>query len=534
MKRNRKNSILIIDDERDNISTLKAILSPEYTVYASTSGKDAIETANEFLPDVILLDVLMPDMDGYDVITEFKKSDITRDIPVIFITRLDNINAEIKGLALGATDYIMKPFHPVIVKLRIQNHIQIVEQLKQQTLVTKIAHNYLVKACKDKLHTDTLRIVGEFLDIAAIMLYKNEKNYNFICQNEWINPELKVQTCIGNKLELNEQIISNINNLLSGNEKDLCLQSNNPLFNDLIITDRKNFINYIAAPIFIKEKMSAILVFSREDDEREWSKSETDLAVLVASILSGVFERDAIQYEEYLSRAKSEFLSRMSHEMRTPLNAIIGILQVFNLLGVPENIKEHCNVMDSSAQTLLHLINDVLDVSDMEYGSFKLSEAAFDFKKMTWDILREADNKASKKQQLLDCNIDVAIPSFLFGDEKRLKQVFNTLLINAIKFTPENGEISFNASLVSEEKNIITIMIEVEDNGIGIPKDLQDKVFNIFEQADKSVTREYSGAGIGLAFSKRIIEMMDGNITVKSELNKGSKFSFTFKMKRDK
>ena len=125
-----KNSILIIDDESTNISVLKTILSPEYTVYASSDGQDAIETAEEFLPDVILLDVLMPDMDGYDVIAVLKSSKSMADIPVIFITGLDNADAEEKGLTLGAADYITKPFSPAIVKLRVRNQVNLVNYVR--------------------------------------------------------------------------------------------------------------------------------------------------------------------------------------------------------------------------------------------------------------------------------------------------------------------------------------------------------------------------------------------------------------------
>ena len=269
-----------------------------------------------------------------------------------------------------------------------------------------------------------------------------------------------------------------------------------------------------------------------EDNEREWSKSETDLALIVASIFSGVFERDAIQHAEYLSRAKSEFLSRMSHEMRTPMNAIIGILQVFNLLGIPDNMKEHCAMMKTSADSLLNMINDVLDISDLEYGSFILADSVFDFKTMVWDILRDADNNASKKRQLLDCKVDSEIPDTLYGDEKRVKHVITILLSNAVKFTHENGEISFNARVIDEENGIVTIKIEVTDNGIGISKEKQNNIFSIFEQVDTGLNREYGGIGLGLALSKRIIELMGGSVGVESELGKGSKFWFTCKMKR--
>ncbi|MCL2175062.1 MAG: ATP-binding protein [Treponema sp.] len=532
MKSGKKNSVLIVDDERDNISALKAILSPDYTVYASTNGKDAIETVLEFMPDVILLDVLMPDMDGYDVITSFKNSEKMRDIPVIFITGLDNINAEIKGLALGASDYISKPFHPAIVLLRVQHQMQLVERLRQQALMTKISHNFLVNANTDSLYTDTLRMIGEFMDIATVLLYKLDISNNIItCQNEWLNPQLNLQTRIGDKIELNEKLLSIVKNLLQNNENDLFSHSSNVIFKEYVKTKRQYLENYIVTPIFVKGNMSALLIFSKEENAK-WNESETGLAVLVASIFSGIFERDAIQHAEYLSRVKSEFLSRMSHEMRTPLNAIIGILQIFDLLGVPDNIKEHCVVMNASANKLLVLIDDVLEISDIEYGAFKLAETVFDLKKMLWDLLRETDENAIKKRQLLECKVDSNIPDLLKGDERRLKQVITTLLDNASKFTEEDGEINFDASVINSDDETVTIQIGVTDNGIGISEEQQKNIFSVFEQADNGENRVYGGAGLGLAIAKRIVEMMKGKIWVESELGKGSKFHFTCMLKK--
>jgi putative two-component system response regulator len=149
----KRNSILLVDDERANISALRTILSPEYVVYASSGGQDAIETVEEFMPDVILLDVLMPDMDGYDVISRLKNQKKTQAIPVIFISGLDNADAEKKGLDLGAADYIAKPFSAAVVKLRVKNQINLVNRARlldrkilQQKLMTKISHSFLTDA----------------------------------------------------------------------------------------------------------------------------------------------------------------------------------------------------------------------------------------------------------------------------------------------------------------------------------------------------------------------------------------------------
>jgi len=529
----KKNSILIVDDERDNISALKTILSGEYVIHASTNGKEAIETAVEFMPDIILLDILMPEMDGYDVITAFKNSEITRNIPVIFITGLDDINAEIKGLSLGASDYITKPFHPAIINLRVKNQIQLIEQHRQETFITSMAHNFLVQSNTGTLYKDTLRMAGEFMDIATILLYKIDKDSNtFICHDEWINTGLNLQTRIGDKIDFKEEIVSKVNSMLAANEKEFCFSSSDIKLGDEIKLHRQYLNNYIIAPIFIKRKINAFLAFSIIDSDKNWSKSEKDLASIIASIFSGVFERDAIQYAEYLSRAKSEFLSRMNHEMRTPMNAILGTLQIINFSNFSDDIKKHCNIMKMSADTLLRMIEDVLDISDLEYGSFSLTESVFDFKAVVWDLLKFADKNADKKHQLLDCQVDRSIPDALYGDEKRIKHVITALLANAVKFTPENGEIGFDAHVVEEGTAAVTLKVEVTDNGIGMSKEQQNNIFSIFEQADNSFSREYGGIGLGLALSKRIIELMGGNIGVESEVGKGSKFWFTCKMRK--
>jgi len=296
MNSSKKYSILIVDDEKSNISALKEILSPEYTVYASIDGQDALETAQEFMPDVILLDIIMPGMDGYAVIAALKDSEKTHNIPVIFITGLDNIEAEEKGLALGAADYILKPFRSAVVKLRVQNQIKLLNQLRQQALMAKISHSFLADAYVETLFADTLRMVGEFMNIAQLLLYKFEDDGSaFICQNEWISPESGLETLIGSKFELSDTMASIINNLLSINTGNLCLSSNNPFFKDEMKPYRKNFQNFITTPIFIKGKIYAVLDFSRKDDGWEWSESEINLAILVSDVFSGVFERDAME-----------------------------------------------------------------------------------------------------------------------------------------------------------------------------------------------------------------------------------------------
>jgi len=366
----KKNRVLVVDDEESNIMALMHILGAEYTVYATKDGQDAIEIAEENQPDVILLDIVMPDMDGYAVVAALKSSDRSRDIPVIFITGLSNPGDEEKGLSLGAVDYISKPFSPAIVKLRVQNQIRLINQTR--------------------------------------------------------------------------------------------------------------------------------LIIEKETAEKS-------------------------------SRARSEFLSRMSHEMRTPMNAIMGMAALMKTTAEPEKRDDMLDKITNASNHLLKLIDDILDMSDIEDNKLCLSCSDFSFAVVVRNILNAVNQDVRKKQQTLTTDIDPSIPDVLIGDGRRLSQVILNLLFNAIKFTPEQGSIQINAFVRDVDDDTLTMQIEVIDNGIGMSKEQQNRLFIPFEQADGGIDRKFGGAGLGLAISKHIIDLMNGGIWVESEPGKGSKFAFTMK-----
>jgi signal transduction histidine kinase len=214
------------------------------------------------------------------------------------------------------------------------------------------------------------------------------------------------------------------------------------------------------------------------------------------------------------------------------MNAIMGMMQVVNMRGVPDNIKGCFDTVSAASHTLMSLIDDLLDVSSMEYGVFKLSESVFNTKEVFLVIVQTTEYNASLKKQVFKFKADPEVPQSLLGDEKRLKQVISNLLANAVKYTPERGEICLDARVVSEEDTTVTLQFDVSDNGIGIPAGQQTNLFTIFEQVDGGYTRKHGGIGLGLALSKRIVEMMGGEIWVESEPDKGAKFSFTCKLKK--
>ena len=235
---------------------------------------------------------------------------------------------------------------------------------------------------------------------------------------------------------------------------------------------------------------------------------------------------------EHSNRSKSNFLSRVSHEMLTPMNAIMGYTEVLRIQRIPDSMQEYLHEIEVASRELHHRINEILDLSGIEYGMFTLKDQVFDMDVLIRDVLHATEQRASRKRQSFSADIEPAIPFSLTGDERRLKQVFMALLANAIKFTPEQGAIHFSARILDAGDEVITLQFEITDNGIGIPKDYQSKVFDLFEQADGSLTRKHGGLGIGLALSQRFVELMGGKIWVDSELGKGSTFTFTCQLKR--
>ena len=243
---------------------------------------------------------------------------------------------------------------------------------------------------------------------------------------------------------------------------------------------------------------------------------------------------EAMDSAKAANQSKSVFLSNMSHEMRTPMNAIIGMAAIGKKAEDMEEKNYALNKIEDASSHLLGIINDVLDMAKIEANKLELSPVEYSFKRMLQKVIMLVNFRVKEKQQTLSVNIDENIPRFLVGDDQRLAQAITNLLSNAVKFTPESGKISLDASLIEEVDDICELRIEVNDSGIGISSEKQEKLFDVFEQAESGTSREYGGTGLGLAITKRIVELMDGKIRVESELGKGSKFIIYVKAMRGK
>ncbi len=307
----------------------------------------------------------------------------------------------------------------------------------------------------------------------------------------------------------------------------------------------QHILSILAAPIFIRGEFWGFIGFDDCHIERKFSVSEETILRSAGELIAGALVRNemeealytsamdlrrALTMAEAASIAKSEFLSNMSHEMRTPLNAVIGMTAIGLRSADAERKNYALERIEEASTHLLGVINDILDMSKIESGKLELSPVEFSLEQMLQKVITVISYRVNEKQQQFTVNIDANVPRFVIGDDQRLTQIITNLLANASKFTPEKGEIQLSVSLFGEENGVSEIKIEVADSGIGISPEQQAKLFQSFQQAESGISREFGGTGLGLAISKRLVEMMDGRIWVESEQGKGSRFIFTAKL----
>ena len=234
----------------------------------------------------------------------------------------------------------------------------------------------------------------------------------------------------------------------------------------------------------------------------------------------------AREQAEHSARVKIDFLARMSHEMRTPMNAVIGMTSIGKSTEDVARKNYAFEKIDIASTHLLGVINDILDMSKIEADKFVVSYSSFKLSSMIDNIKSLISFQVSVKEQEFTINVDESIPTFIVSDEQRLAQVITNLLSNAVKFTPMHGSVSLSVKRIAVMDGSCTLRFIVTDTGIGVAEDQIAHLFIPFAQADGSISRKYGGTGLGLPISKRIVELMGGDISVESELGKGSSFMF--------
>ncbi len=306
--------------------------------------------------------------------------------------------------------------------------------------------------------------------------------------------------------------------------------------------NRTQTASFIAVPIFANGKLWGHLGLSNCRADLQWTPVDYSILRSFAGSLGSAIERARMEEQLVLSkeeaeagnRARSEFMANISHELRTPMNGIIGFSDLLLTTPLHEVQKEYVQHVSKSAYSLLEIINDILDFSKIEAGKFFFEHSTFDLYELVGDAVDLLSIRAYEKQIELLCDIPPGLPASLWGDPLRLRQIIVNLLGNAVKFTSK-GEVSIvvrtDGPVVQKgDKDYLSLSINVKDTGIGIPREKIGHIFDSFTQADSSTTRKFGGTGLGLTISRSLAEMMGGSLTAESEPGKGSVFTLRLQL----
>lgn len=497
----KKQTVLIVDDSPENIKVLVATLRLDYNLAFAADGWKALELAVARNPDIILLDIMMPGMDGYEVCARLKSDSGTRNIPVFFITAMDDEQDETKGLELGAVDYITKPFSPAVVKARIKRHLER-ESLARRL---KIAHQY----------------VQNMLDSSIQMIVSLDSEEKIVKFNKTA-----------------EKIFGYSETELQGQEVAL-------LYEDPIEADK------------IREILRESGQFMGEVTTRHRNgkpfpshlsvtllRDENNKIIGALNSFRDISEEVALrQAKERVEKAKSAFIANMSHELRTPVNSIISVTRWLQTSDLTDEQQTFLESAQQSAVMLRSLLDDVLDFSKAAAGQLVLERHAFNLRDSLENVCVTLAISAFKKGVAFAWDISKDIPINLLGDSIWLQRVVVNLINNAIKFT-QKGEIVFKVwpepeasspelSAQTALENPVSLHFCVSDTGIGIPPEKQNEIFERFIQVDASTTRKFGGTGLGLAIAKELVTLMGGRIWVESIPDKGSAFHFIARFGQD-
>jgi len=600
--------ILIVDDNPDNLLTLRAMIKevfPEALVLEAQSGHKAFELASMHNPFVVLLDVIMPEMDGFEICAKFKNDARLKDTPIVFVTSLKyESDIKIKALECGAEAFISKPIEQTeltaqlraMMKIKTANlnklsekerlaalveektfklkqmqlaTLNLLEDLKTENDARKKSEALLIEKNKEieknnqrlksllRISQKNTTSIQDLLDFAleeAIKLteskigyiyFYNEKTAQFVL-NTWSKDVMKEcqvaepQTvydlektgCWGEVVRQRCPVVMN------DYESENLLKRGMP-------AGHVALKKFLSIPVFIGNKIVAVAGVANK--ETDYNEQDVQQLTLLMDNVWKISERltliknleEAKEQAEESDRLKSAFLANMSHEIRTPMNGILGFAE---LLKTPDLSKEtmadYINTIEKSGERMLNIINDIVSISKVEAKVEKLRISHVEINEIFFYLEKLFRYECERRGLKLIHKEPTDAKLFIDTDKDKLFAVLSNLIKNAIKFTPE-GYVEFGYSLkntvmgcnwvidkngVSQGENVAVVEFFVKDTGIGIAKEHIGFIFERFRQVSEGQTRNFEGAGLGLAITKAYVEMLGGQITLESEPQKGTTF----------
>lgn len=538
-------TILIVDDMPINLAVLVDHLeSAGHQALVAQDAEDALKRASLMRPDLILLDVVMPGIDGFETCRRLKAAESTRDIPVIFMTCLGEAANKVEGFEAGGVDYIIKPFEIDEVLARIKTHLSLREAQKELE-----AKNAQLQRAHQELERRVQERTAELASSNAALKAENAERR-------------RAEDALRESQHLLRAIADNATAVLFVKDLDGRYLMVNRRFEELFHVTAQSLIGKTDYDLFPPACADALRAFDLQVaaagkplEKEEWVPLEDGIhtyisikcplfddsgrAYAVCGISTDISERTRTEAErerllsreqaaraelERTGRLKDEFLALLSHELRTPLTAILGWSQLLLNRGPADEIlRRGLATIERNARTQAKLIDDLLDMSRIISGRLSLEVEAVDLAEMLETLLESAEPAAKTKGVRLELSVASAGEQVM-GDPNRLQQIVWNLLSNSIKFTPQGGQIKV---LLRREGSYAHLV--VSDSGIGIDPKFLPHVFEQFRQADASTTREHGGLGLGLSIVQHLVQLHGGTVEAASA-GKGQGASFTVKL----
>ncbi|MEM7333023.1 MAG: response regulator [Chloroflexota bacterium] len=519
--------ILVVDDNEMNRDLITRRLQRQgYETMSAENGRVAITLLENHCFDLILLDIMMPVMNGYEVLELVKKHPKWQYIPIIVISAADDMRSVVKGIELGAEDYLPKPFNPMLLKARIRASLEKKrlydrEQARMAELATMQTVDAQLNATLDakRAMEITLEWAMSYSQAEAGIL------------GEIIDGQINVLAAQGYSYET---AIDN-NQFLLPDElpavKEACMSGNMsyvPETNGVGLLARTQ--SQLAIPIKREKQIMAMLLLESSTAKRWDHETMMFLQRLCTHAAIAIANGKLYEVVQSANNAKTEFVSFVSHELKTPMTTIKGYtdLLVTGSFGeVNETQTSFLNTVRANVERMSRLVSDLEDVSRIEAGHLELETDLVSLQELIDEVMHSTMTQIDAKEQTLQLDIPSDLPP-VWGDRTRLVQIFTNLVSNAYKYTPENGRITISANETSEvteqDDEMAMVHVSVSDTGLGIREEDQEGIFDKFFRASDELAKKSPGTGLGLNITKNLVEMHNGRIWFESEFRKGTVF----------